>query len=184
MLTALEKFQQFEDLIMIQLSHVLLENNNKKKLIFKKFFVFITRLGDGFLYPLIILLSILIDSFQLKLLLSFLIGFSIERILYYLIKNTTKRERPFEKLKIKDIIILPPDKYSFPSGHTSSSFLFATLFSLFFPQLTIIVFTFAVLVAFSRIILNLHYPTDVLIGLQIGILTAIISWELTKLILL
>lgn len=184
MISALEKFQEFEDLFMIQISHLLSRNRNKKFFSVQKFFVLITRLGDGFLYPIIIISLFIITKFQLEFILSFIIGFSIERLLYYSIKNVTKRIRPFEKLKIENIPILPPDKYSFPSGHTSSSFLFATLLSLFFPTLMIIVFPFAVLVALSRIILNLHYPTDILIGLQIGILTAIISLELTKYILL
>jgi undecaprenyl-diphosphatase len=94
-----------------------------------------------------------------------------------------KRLRPFERLKINNIPILPPDRYSFPSGHTSAAFLFATLISLNFPAFTMILFIYAFLVGLSRIILNLHYPTDVFIGSQLGISIAIISKEIINIIL-
>lgn len=180
MITAIEKFQQFEDLLMMRISHRFNEFENKKYILLQKIFILITRFGDGYLYPALAVLIFVYSDFEPKIILTFLAGFGIERIVYFSVKNSTKRIRPFEKLKINKIPILPPDKYSFPSGHTSAAFLFATLLSSFFPFVAIYVFLFAILVGLSRIVLNLHYPTDVLIGSQFGISIALISYEIIQ----
>jgi len=183
MLAAINKFQKFEDILMLQISHIFGESDYKLFLIFRKIFIVITRLGDGQFYPIVTIFLIAFSKFELNFLLTLLPAFSIERSVYYLLKNLTKRIRPFEKLKINNQPILPPDKYSFPSGHTSAAFLFATLTSIFFPAFTSFVFIFAFLVGISRIILNLHYPTDVFIGSQLGISIGIISYKLMQIIL-
>lgn len=181
MITALEKFLYFEDNLMISISKLFVKPELKREII-KKFFIVFTRLGDGFVYPVIIIMLFYSKNFSTLVFLNFLIGFLIERILYFSIKNSIKRIRPFEKLHINNIPILPPDRYSFPSGHTSAAFLFAIITSFYLPALTFVLLCYALLVGLSRIILNLHYPTDVLIGSQLGISIAIISMEFTKII--
>lgn len=183
MISAIEKLQILEDTLMQSLNENFLNNDLKRSKFFRRLFLLFTRLGDGFVYPVIIFLLLLNSKLSLTHLISFLIAFIIERISYFIIKNSTKRLRPFEKLKINNIPILPPDRYSFPSGHTSAAFLFATLIGNYFPSFVIFVFLYALLVGLSRIILNLHYPTDVFIGSQIGITIAIISMEVTKFII-
>lgn len=183
MITAIEKIQAIEDNLMQTLGQVFLQSDLRRNKIIKGFFIIFTRIGDGLIYPVFIVLSFSFSNLTLNYVLSFLLAFTVERILYFTIKNTMKRIRPFERLKINEIPVLPPDRYSFPSGHTSAAFLFAALVSFYFPSITFIVFIYAILVGLSRIILNLHYPTDVLIGSQLGISIAIISVEIIDIIL-
>ena len=70
---------------------------------------------------------------------------------------------------------MPPlDKYSFPSGHTLHAVAFSTLLIASLPQLAGLLVAFTLLVALSRMILGLHYPSDVVIG-------ALLGWLLAKL---
>jgi undecaprenyl-diphosphatase len=68
--------------------------------------------------------------------------------------------------------VSPSDQFSFPSGHTAAAFVIATLISHFFPALLVPVYFWAFLMGVSRIYLGVHYPTDILAGLVIGIISA------------
>jgi undecaprenyl-diphosphatase len=78
------------------------------------------------------------------------------------------RERPYIGLIGIDCAMPPLDRYSFPSGHTLHAVGFTTVAVTAFPALAALLVPFAVLVAASRVILGLHYPTDVLAGAAIG----------------
>ena len=67
------------------------------------------------------------------------------------------------------------DQFSFPSGHTLHAVSFATVLVHYFPGWWVVAVPFAALVGLSRLILGLHYPTDVLIGGLIGYLLAVNS---------
>lgn len=137
------------------------------------FFYWISRSGDGYLYGICGLLF-LINDFQttLSLVLSGLIAFTFEIPLYLFIKRSIKRIRPFECLREIYCRIIPPDKFSFPSGHTAAAFLMANLLSNFHPEFSWPLFIWASLVGFSRIYLGVHYPTDVLAGMVLGLVTS------------
>lgn len=88
--------------------------------------------------------------------------------LYKLLKHRLVRERPF----VSHVGILcgtaPLDRYSFPSGHTLHAVCFTTLAVAHYPVLAVVLVPFTLAVAASRVVLGLHYPTDVAAGALIG----------------
>ena len=91
------------------------------------------------------------------------------------IKNIVARERPF--VVNTDILlnIAQPSGYSFPSGHTCSSFAAATTLFMNNKKIGIVAYIIALLIAFSRLFNYVHFPSDVLCGMILGITVAIIS---------
>jgi membrane-associated phospholipid phosphatase len=99
----------------------------------------------------------------------------------YALKALVKRPRPYITYPdLKNQIT--EGSYSFPSGHTSSTFSIATSLSLNYPKWYVIVpaYVWAGATGFSRMYLNVHYPTDVLTGAALGSLTAWATWKINK----
>ncbi|WP_156498162.1 phosphatase PAP2 family protein, partial [Oleiphilus sp. HI0043] len=69
----------------------------------------------------------------------------------------------------------PLDQYSFPSGHTMHAACFSTVVLWHLPEFAVLLVPFSILIALSRMVLGLHYPTDVLCGAGLGILLASIA---------
>ena len=86
-----------------------------------------------------------------------------------LLKRIISRSRPYWVMKNLNTYGIDLTDYSFPSGHTTAAFTVATTFSLYFPKIATLCFIMAILVAISRTYLAVHYPTDVLAGILIGI---------------
>jgi undecaprenyl-diphosphatase len=84
-------------------------------------------------------------------------------------KAVFHRHRPYEHQ-----LGPPSSAYSFPSGHSATSFACATVLSSFAPRLRVPFFLLATLIALSRVYNGLHYPTDVLAGALLGVLTALL----------
>lgn len=129
--------------------------------------LWISRMGDGWLYLLIGMGAWLTLGWEQGYFAALLLGFAIERPVYYVLKNSLRRDRPFHVLAIKNQVS-PSDQFSFPSGHTSAAFMFASITASFFPALAIPLGIWALLVGFSRIVLGVHYPTDVMVGMLMG----------------
>lgn len=87
-----------------------------------------------------------------------------------IVKHTVRRVRPCNYKNNTDLLISKPITYSFPSGHTSSSFAVAWILSMYFSEYKIVFMAIAFLIALSRLYLYVHYPTDVIGGIIIGIL--------------
>jgi membrane-associated phospholipid phosphatase len=95
-------------------------------------------------------------------------------------KNLVARPRPFLTVEELDLIIKPLYSYSFPSGHACSSFASAMALTLAFRGKGAWAFIPAVLIAFSRIYVGIHYPSDVLCGAIFGVLISLFTYELSR----
>jgi undecaprenyl-diphosphatase len=136
---------------------------------------YISKTGDGSLYLLIAGFLFWYKGTESPLLHAILLAFLIERPIYFILKNGLKRNRPEAALQNFHSIITPSDQFSFPSGHTSAAFMMATLLSYYFPPLIIQLYCWATAVGCSRVVLGVHFPTDIFVGLLLGISVALFS---------
>ena len=89
--------------------------------------------------------------------------------LFRALKRTSRRKRPCEIEPHCWAFVLPPDKYSFPSGHSITAFAVAVTVGLFYPFLQPCLLVLALLIAASRIILGMHFLSDVVAGSALGV---------------
>ncbi|MEQ1558946.1 MAG: phosphatase PAP2 family protein [Methyloglobulus sp.] len=136
---------------------------------------YVTKIGDGELYVVAMFLMVWFEGLQYPPLQAMLVAFCIERPSYFVLKNSLRRNRPAAAIKGFHSFITPSDKFSFPSGHTSASFMVATLLGHYFPLLLIPLYCCAGLIGFSRVVLGVHFPTDILVGGAMGISIALFS---------
>ncbi len=136
----------------------------------------ISHSANGYYYPLIPVILFFADKdLALSFLAAAVIAFSIELPSYKIIKKCVKRYRPYEVQREIKNRIMPSDRFSLPSGHTSAAWVIAILIGVHIPFLFIPVSIWAILVGISRIYLGVHYPTDILAGFLLGTLSALIS---------
>jgi len=145
----------------------------------QKFLVFcakgISKSGDGYFYlALGCALWWSQGADELRLLSCMALGLLMERPLYFILKNACKRDRPPAVLDIKSFVV-PSDRFSFPSGHTSAAFLMAVLLGWFLSAWLPLLLAWATLVGMSRVILGVHFPTDTLVGALMGTGLALLS---------
>jgi undecaprenyl-diphosphatase len=128
-----------------------------------------SRLGDGIVwYLLIVLLPILYGPAALRPAIVMALTGLLGLMLYMLLKRVFVRERPFITHAAIDLKAAPLDRYSFPSGHTLHAVSFAWQATAHFPELGWVLLPLAALIAGSRVVLGLHYPSDVLAGAAVG----------------
>lgn len=135
----------------------------------RRVFQIASRLGDGIIwYVLIFALPLLYGATAVKSSVVMALTGILGVILYKLLKRVFVRERPFITHSSIALAGAPLDRYSFPSGHTLHAVSFAWQASVHFPELSWVLVPLAALIAGSRVVLGLHYPTDVLVGAVIG----------------
>ncbi len=147
-----------------------------------KIMVFITSLGNAGIFWILLSIVLLIPKKTRRTGMFMAIALLIDVILCNgIIKPIVGRIRPYEVAEGIDLIIKKPTDSSFPSGHTAASFAAAVaiLFSgrRLWGSLAIVL---AALIAFSRLYLFVHYPTDVICGLILGILCAVAAYFIMK----
>jgi len=145
----------------------------------RKFFAIISRLGDGiFWYTLMGLFALLQGLPGMYLSLRMAVAGVTGLVLYKVLKSRLVRERPYINFASLTAGTQPLDRYSFPSGHTLHAVGFTVLICSSYPQLGWLCIPFAALVATSRVVLGLHYPSDVLAGASIGATVAFVTMRL------
>jgi undecaprenyl-diphosphatase len=95
---------------------------------------------------------------------------------YSMVKRGTARPRPFRTLREIAAHARVLDAFSFPSGHTLHAVSFTLVASAYYPGLLPVLAAFALLTALSRVMLGLHYPSDVLAGAALGSLISAASF--------
>ena len=142
-------------------------------------FRLVSRLGDGvFWYAVMIgiVLANPVEGLQpaLHMALAGLTG----TFCYKWLKGKTLRPRPYEVHQAISVAGAPLDRFSFPSGHTLHAVVFCSIALTYYPMLAWLLLPFTLLVALSRLVLGLHYPSDVLAGAAIGASIAALSFLL------
>lgn len=138
-----------------------------------------SRLGNGIGWYLLALVVLLGHGTAAVVPMALMLASGGVGVLIYLsIKRRTARLRPLNRNQRLEISVAPLDQYSFPSGHTLHAVNFGIQLVAFQPSLWWVVLPFALLVALSRMVLGLHYLSDVLVGGAIGALLATLTLSL------
>jgi undecaprenyl-diphosphatase len=153
-------------------------NRSTELTLVRAFFRIISRLGDGvFWYGVMLMLPLAYGETGARVTLQMALTGLVGLALYRCLKSRLVRERPHVSHAAVRAAAPALDRYSFPSGHTLHAVAFTLLAIGPFGSLLV---PFAALVALSRVILGLHYPSDVLAGGAIGYALAALSALLFK----
>lgn len=144
----------------------------------RRFFCVVSRIGDGhYGYVGLVSLFLLLGTAAWPVVMQAAAVALVGHALYKTLKRKTARPRPLHAAVGFDFrfdpTVPPLDRYSFPSGHTLHAVAFALVASFHAPLLSWIFLPFALLVAMSRVVLGLHYPTDVVAGVLLG---SVLAW--------
>ncbi len=138
--------------------------------ILNDFMKFVSSCGDfGLSWLIIILLTNLIPAtriMSIDMLVALIVSTLVGQIC---IKSLVRRKRPCHQYPEVQLLVPVPTDLSFPSGHTTSSFACSTVMMYFCPILGIIGYIYAFLTALSRLYLFVHYLSDVIAGMILGI---------------
>lgn len=147
------------------------------------FFGAISRLGDGMFWYALMAALVLLDGRHGLAAATQMAATGLAALqLYRLLKRWTRRQRPFRVCPGVIAHVPPLDEFSFPSGHTLQAVGFSIVAVAWYPCLTPLVVSFTALVAASRVILGLHYPSDVLAAILIGGVLGTTSLEMGSLV--
>jgi undecaprenyl-diphosphatase len=167
----LNRFNQFDSALCVRV------NRSSQYKWVRLWFRAISRLGDGvFWYTLMLAIVLLQGKSALFPVLHMLLAGLTGTLIYKWIKGKTLRPRPYEVHQDIWLIGHPLDRFSFPSGHTLHAMAFTGVALVYFPALAGLIIPFTIMVAISRVVLGLHYPSDVLAGACIGGAIAALSF--------
>lgn len=138
-----------------------------------------TRGGDGWLWYAMGLIVLLFGGHaRYEALCAAAASSSTGIFLFLKLKRVFNRRRPSAIEPHCWATLLPPDQFSFPSGHTITAFAIAIPLGLFYPSLMVGLLFCAVSIALSRVLLGLHFLSDVIAGCVIGLGLGLLSANL------
>lgn len=158
--------------------------HSSKKLTYRKSIRYLSHTGDGHIYVVAALLLWAFESEHGAVFASACaLAYGLEVSLYLMLKNLIKRDRPAIKIDSYKAWIKPSDQFSFPSGHTAAAFVFASLMMLFYPSYAPIFYLWASLIGLSRVLLGVHFPTDIAAGAMLGSACALAGFGLMNVLI-
>ena len=139
----------------------------------RSLFAVISRLGDGVFWYVLMGALVLLDGMEGLRASTHMAATGLAALLMYKgLKRWTRRPRPYKAdLRIR-AWVAPLDEFSFPSGHTLHAVSFTVVALFYYPWLAPLLVPFTLGVAASRVVLGLHYPSDVLAATGIALLLA------------
>lgn len=136
----------------------------------------VSKSGDGHIYLLIGLVLWAFEPMDGAIFLyTALLAYALELPVYVVLKKLFKRQRPCDLFNNLNAHVTPSDKFSLPSGHTAAAFLMASLIAHFYPSMTFIVYAWASTIGLSRVLLGVHYPSDIFAGATLGLTISFLS---------
>jgi undecaprenyl-diphosphatase len=142
----------------------------------RKFFGLVSRLGDGWWWlGVLLLLPVLHGVEALPVMAEMAAVAAVSLSLYWFLKRRTARCRPCDLVAGTEALVPALDRYSFPSGHTLHAVALTLVVVATYPSFAWILIPFTLLVATSRVVLGLHYPTDVVAGAGLGTSLALVA---------
>lgn len=137
------------------------------------FFIFFTTLGDMGMIWIALIIGLLIYKPTRKFGLLCALALIIEFVLNdFILKPLIARDRPFIQDPSIELLIKAPSGYSMPSGHSASSMVIAGMFIFFKQKGRWLVLLLAAIIAYSRIYLQVHFVSDVIVGTLLGLTIA------------
>jgi len=128
-----------------------------------------TKLGDGWIWYSVGI-ALLLFGGEMRFI-AFAASASAEaatEVIFRYVKKLSKRKRPCHMEAHCWANVLPPDQFSFPSGHAMSAFAIAIPLCIFYPELQTALLALSVSIALSRVILGMHFVSDVVVGSLMG----------------
>lgn len=128
-----------------------------------------TRLGDGWIwYSIGIALLVFGGADRYTALVACITAEGVAVTLFQFLKRASNRKRPCQLEAHCWSKVLPPDQFSFPSGHSMSAFAIAVPLCIYYPDLQAPLLMISFSIAVSRVILGMHFVSDVVVGSLVG----------------
>ena len=154
----------------------LVANRWGTRAVVRAYFRAVSRLGDGAFWYALMAALVLLDGWRgLAMSAQLAATGLVALILYRKLKRWTRRPRPFAADVRIRAWVAPLDEFSFPSGHTLHAVAFTVVAVAHYPTLAVLLLPFTASVAASRVVLGMHYPSDVLAATGIGTALAMLS---------
>lgn len=162
-------FKSFDDYL-IRLINARIKNDFLDKFMYR-----VTDLGGAIFSTVFSFVLVLFGNDTIRLIgFEALVVLALSQIVVQSLKLILSRERPYTIIEQLNTFGINLKDYSFPSGHTTASFSIATVLVLNIPSVFLLVYFLATIIGVSRIYLGVHYPTDVLAGIILGIGSSIL----------